>query len=329
MSDGARPAQSYGFGGRLKAEFPSQVIVDLTEICNLACIHCPHPEFKKSQYYSASQLDFELNQKIVDEVRELGKGNTQYIRYTGEGEPLVHPRGYEMIEYAVRQSGVFVTLTTNGTIMDENRTRRLLDTGIHMIDISLDAHTPETYARIRVNGKLEVTRTNVLRLLSWIKQSGVKTKVVVSFIEQPLNIAESPDFEKFWKEAGADSVVIRRLHSAAGSVPAIAEKMRQDQKEMLRRPCVYPWERIILNPRGFLSFCPADWTHGSTIQDYRKTTVRELWHGEFYRALRQAHLDNSFAEHKFCGQCPDWKETRWPGEGRGYADIVTDLQVED
>jgi hypothetical protein len=35
----------YGFYGRLKAEFPSQIIVDLSEVCYLECIHCPHPEF--------------------------------------------------------------------------------------------------------------------------------------------------------------------------------------------------------------------------------------------------------------------------------------------
>ena len=41
----------YGFNGRLSKKFPSQVMVDLTEVCNLACIHCTHPEFKKSSIY--------------------------------------------------------------------------------------------------------------------------------------------------------------------------------------------------------------------------------------------------------------------------------------
>ena len=129
----------YGFGGRLSSVFPSQIIVDLTEVCNLECIHCPHPTFKKSKYYSGKFLDQDLNRKIVDEVRQHGRNHTGFIRYTGEGEPLIHPKGYELIQYAVNNSGVFVTLTTNGTIMDENRTKRLLDSGVHLIDISIDA----------------------------------------------------------------------------------------------------------------------------------------------------------------------------------------------
>lgn len=329
MTDKQAEAEVYDFGGRLKAAFPSQVIVDITEVCNLACIHCPHPEFKQSAYYSARYLEPELNRKMVDEVRQHGQGLTEYIRYTSEGEPLIHPEGYEMIEYAIRNSGVYVTLTTNGTIMNEKRTRRLLDSGVHMIDISIDAFKPETYAKIRVNGDLEVTRSNVLRLLSWIREGGLKTKVVVSFVEHPHNAAEAADFERYWKEQGADYVVIRRLHSAAGAVVRVADLMRKEQADEKRRPCVYPWERIVLNPRGFLSFCPADWTHGSSIVDYRTTTIREVWQGEFYRALRLAHLDNDFSRHAFCGQCPDWAATRWPHEGRAYADMVEEFISEE
>lgn len=320
------PATEYGFGGRLSADFPSQVIIDVTEVCNLECIHCPHPEFKKSKYYATRYLDPALNAKIVDEVRERGASLTQYIRYSSEGEPLVHPRGYEMIEYAARNSGVYVTLTTNGTIMNEKRTRRLLDSGVHMIDISIDAATPETYARVRVKGDLEVTRANVLNLLTWIRQSGSPTKVVVSFIEQPQNSHEVATFQTFWKDQGADFVVIRRLHSAAGAVVRVADIMRAEQLKERRRPCVYPWERIVLTPRGYLAFCPADWTHGSSILDYRETTVAETWQSEFYRKLRTAHICNDYSGHGFCEQCPDWKQTRWPNEGRGYADLIQEMR---
>lgn len=317
---------TYGFQGRLTAEFPSQVIVDVTEVCNLACVHCPHPDFKKSEYYDARYLDPALNTKMVDEVRDHGQGKTQYIRYTSEGEPLIHPKGYDMIEEAVQRSGVYVTLTTNGTIMNEKRTRKLLEAGVHMIDISIDAHLPETYARVRVNGDLNVTRANVLRLIEWVRLAKTGTKVVVSFVEQPQNTAEAGDFERYWKEHGADAVVIRRLHSAAGAVIPVASIMRSRNAKVERRPCVYPWERVVLNPRGHLSFCPADWVHGATITDYQKTTIRETWNGEFYRGLRQAHLSNNFAGYGFCGQCPDWAATRWPSEGRAYADLVGELQ---
>ena len=316
----------YGFRDRLNADFPSQVIVDITEVCNLACIHCPHPEFKQSPHYDARYLDLELHHKMVDEVRRHGQGRTQYIRYTSEGEPLVNPQCYDMLQHAVETSGVLVTLTTNGTILNEKRVHKLLASGLHMIDVSIDAFSEETYAKIRVNGDLKVTRGNVQRLIRMARETGGRTRVVVSYVEQPQNTHETKDFEAFWKAQGAHSVVVRRLHSSAGAVIPVADLLRKTAAAKKRYPCLYPWERITLNPRGKLAFCPQDWVHGSELADYRTTTIKEVWQGEFYRRLREAHLSGDFARHGFCGQCPDWAQTRWPGEGRSYADLVEELK---
>jgi MoaA/NifB/PqqE/SkfB family radical SAM enzyme len=327
LKNAAAAGTEYGFGGRLTAEFPSQVVVDVTEVCNLACIHCPHPEFKRSEHYQARYLEPELNAKMVEEVRTHGRGFTQYIRYTSEGEPLVHPHGYEMIEEAVKHSGVYVTLTTNGTIMNEKRTRRILEAGVHMIDISIDAFSEDVYARVRVNGDLRVTRENVQRLIRWIREGRAKTKVVVSFVEQKENTHEAAAFKAFWEDQGADYVIIRRLHSAAGAVIDASRILREKHRTEKRRPCLYPWERVSLNPRGNLMFCPVDWVHGSEVADFRTTTIRETWQGPVFEALRRAHLENDFRGHAFCGQCPDWAETRWPHQGRAYADLVAELQA--
>ena len=40
-----------------------------------------------------------------------------------------------------------------------------------MIDISIDAYTPETYAKIRRGGNLKITRHNILELLKWVKKN--------------------------------------------------------------------------------------------------------------------------------------------------------------
>jgi MoaA/NifB/PqqE/SkfB family radical SAM enzyme len=321
-ASGGKVEPVYDFVDRLKAGFPSQILMDITEVCNLACSHCPHPAFVKSAHYAGRHLDPALNDKMVEEVRKHGQGLTQYIRYAANGEPLVHPDGYDMIETAVKHSGVYVTLTTNGKIMNERRTHRLLDAGVHLIDISIDAFSPETYAKIRVKGDLEVTRGNVLRLIRWVRESQAKTKVVVSFVEQESNRHESEDFEHYWKDQGADYVVMRRLHSCSGAITSLAESRRQEQGSTSRRPCLYPWERIVVNARGDLAFCPSDWVHGSRMADYRQTTIHDTWQGEFYRALRAAHLSGDYARHRFCGNCPDWASTRWPHQGRSYANMV-------
>ncbi len=310
----------YGFDGRLSELFPSQLMVDITEVCNLGCIHCPHPAFKVSNHYSKQMLDPKLNVKAVNEVRQFGGNITKYIRYTSNGEPLVHPKSYEMIQYAVDNSNTKVTLTTNGTLLNEKKMSKLLDTGLHMIDVSLDAFKNETYKKVRVGGDLDITKKNVLKIIELRNKINSHSKIIVSFVEQKENQNEIGEFKKFWNENGADEVLIRELHTHAGhSSNSINQKKVQKTK---RRPCLYPWERVILNAKGFLSFCPTDWFGKSVVVDYKTSSIKEAWNNKFYKDLRNQHINNKFTN-KFCEKCPDWENTSWPSDkNKSYADLV-------
>lgn len=314
----------YGFGGHLSSEFPSQIIVDVTEFCNLACEHCPQKEFSKSGAFGARHLDFTVHKKLVDEVASDGRGYCRYLRYAAQGEPLLHPNFVEMMEYASKYAQTSINVTTNGVLLTEKKAKMLLNAGVNVFDISIDANTPEVYAAVRKKGDLNITKPNVLRLIDLIKKNNYKAKVVVSFVEQPLNSHESNSFERFWRQAGADYVVVRRLHSCAGIKKEVAAEMRK-MKSQHRRPCLYPWERLVLSPTGQIGFCPADWRYKAKIAHLKNTTIKEIWQGEFMRTLRQAHLDNDYSNHSFCGQCPDWSVIKWPHEGRAYSDMMAEF----
>ena len=313
-------SNNYGFVGRLSKIFPSQVMVDLTEVCNLACIHCTHPEFKLSTVYGKRMLDPKLNKKMIEEVSTAGKGFTKYIRYTSNGEPLVHPKSYEMIQDAVENSGTKVTLTTNGTLLNEKRMFKILKTGLHMIDISIDAATNAAYKKIRVGGDLDVTRSNILKLINLREKANSNTKIIVSFVEQKENSHEIENFKEYWQSKNVDEVLIRKLHTNSGSNLLNEENKNTDLND--RKPCLYPWERVILNARGKLAFCPTDWYAKSEMCSYENNSISETWKNVFYKDLRDQHLKCEFSNN-FCKNCPDWKNTSWPfDEKKSYADLV-------
>ena len=317
----------YGFYERLSKEFPSQVMVDITEVCNLGCIHCTHPKFKLSSSYNKRMINPEINKKMVDEVAKHGKGITKYIRYTSNGEPLVHPKSYEILQYAVDNSGTKVTLTTNGTLLKEKKMKKLLSTGLHMIDVSIDAYSNEIYKKVRVGGDLDVTKKNVLRLLELNDEVGHKTKIIVSFVEQKENSHEIEKFKEFWQKQSVDEVLIRKLHTNSGSV--VKENNLGIIKNESRRACLYPWERVVLTAKGTLNFCPTDWYGKSEVSDFAKTSIREVWKNNFYNDLRDQHLTNDY-KNEFCKQCPDWKNTSWPfDKNKSYADLVEKISYEE
>jgi MoaA/NifB/PqqE/SkfB family radical SAM enzyme len=315
----------YGFNGRLTKKFPSQINVDITEKCNHACIHCQHQQFVKSKYYRGFEMEEGINTKLVQEVRKEGRNITQYLRYSSKGEPLLHPKAYKFLLEAVHDSGVPVTLTSNGSRVDFGEMKTLFDEGLYLIDISIDAYLPDTYKKIRVGGHLDKTNENVKKMIKYRNQSGSKTRIVVSYIEQPLNIEETSRFKTFWEKQGVDYVVIRRLHSNAGTLEKIADELRLHSTLDNRKPCVYPWERICVNPDGTLHYCPASWTKDGYIADFHTTSIKETWKSEKYQDLRNAHISTVFREFPMCELCPDWVNIRWPHEGRSYANMIEDF----
>lgn len=317
--------EKYGFYGRLKKEFPSQIIVDITEKCNLACIHCQHPQFVKSTHYHGQEMEEQINTKLVQEVRKEGKNITEYLRYTSDGEPLLHPKGYQFIQEAVQDSGVPVTLTTNGTRVDQEKIKTLIDEGLFLIDVSIDAYSPETYKKIRVGGHLEKTKENVERMIRYRNKTGSKTRIVVSFIEQPANTHETKQFQTYWESQGADFVVIRRLHSHSGTIESLANELRVRTNHEQRKPCIYPWERILLKPDGTLHYCPSSWIPEDFMADFHTSSIKEIWTGDQYHKLRNAHLTTNFSHFPMCDRCPDWIQIRWPDEGRSYANMIEDF----
>ena len=315
----------YKFYDRLSSTFPSQVMVDVTQVCNLSCIHCPHPAYKVSEYYTAEKLEPYLIKKMAEEIKKESNGITKYVRFTSNGEPLLHKNIINFLADTKSISGTTVALTTNGTYLKTKNINKIIETGIDIIDISIDAFKDETYKMIR-NGNLKITRENVLNLIKIINKNNSKLKVIVSYIEQPLNVKETNDFKNFWETNGASKVIVRTYHSCSGAKKELAEQFKKEQISIQRRPCLYPWERIVLNAHGFLSFCPQDWENGSLISDFRETTIKECWQGQFYQNLRNAHLKNSFKDFSFCGNCPDWIHTNWPDDGLSYANMVEDIQ---
>lgn len=315
-------AVKYGFQKHLSSEYPSQIVVDITEYCNLRCIHCPYPAFMKSDAFTGAQLDVNLHKKLIDEVATDGFGICQYLRYTANGETLLHPEFEKIINYACKHSRTKINVTTNGMLLNEKYRNIILNAGVDVVDVSIDAFKKQTYSKIRVKGNLDLVQDNILKMLDQIKRDECKTKIVVSFVEQFLNTDETEDFEKFWKDKGAHFVVIRKLHSAGGAKRQISKKLKSQNKSLQRKPCLYPWERLVLTPTGEISFCPAGWTGESHFSDFTDITIKEAWKSKFMQELREAHISNNFSQHSFCENCPDWIFINWPNEGRVYADVM-------
>lgn len=103
-----------------------KVFIEITNICNLTCNFCPKTQ--RMQRF----MDLDLFKKILDELQ----GFTQYVYFHVLGEPLMHSKLEEFLELC-SEKNFKVTITTNGTLLDEKNSERLFKPALRQINISL------------------------------------------------------------------------------------------------------------------------------------------------------------------------------------------------
>jgi MoaA/NifB/PqqE/SkfB family radical SAM enzyme len=121
---------------------PFYLMLDITRRCNLRCLGCryhspllPIPSPGDSDILDIS---FDLVKKLCEELSTMG---TDEIVLTGEGEPFLHPRLFDIIS-VIKTAGLRVTLVTNGTLLEESSIHSVLDSGLDVITVSLWASSP-------------------------------------------------------------------------------------------------------------------------------------------------------------------------------------------
>jgi sulfatase maturation enzyme AslB (radical SAM superfamily) len=303
--------------GLADRESPPMVILDVTNVCNLKCIHCPQPSIQSAPGFTAAHMSRHVFAAVLDDLKRVEAPSL--LRFVGDGEPLLHPDAVAMLIRARAETSCVINVTTNGTRLTSDVGRQLLEARVHMIDVSIDAFTKPTYERVRRNGRFELVLANLFTLLELKKQLRADTKILVSFIRQAENEAEENAFRAFW-EPLVDFVSIRALHSANNRVKVGESVARSAVMSTTRFPCAHLWKRLVVDFAGRIKFCPTDWGKGSVIGHALEGGLRAAWAkvGE----LRLRHLQGAIPAASICGPCTDWATTPWD---RGYERIVDAL----
>jgi len=106
------------------------VVWNMTRKCNLKCVHC-YAHAKNQDF--ENELTFEQGKNIID---DLAAFKAPVILFSG-GEPLLREDLPKLAEYAVKKD-MRAVISTNGTLITEEKARILKDVGLSYVGISLD-----------------------------------------------------------------------------------------------------------------------------------------------------------------------------------------------
>lgn len=297
-------------------QMPPMVLLDVTNVCNLHCGHCPHTEIAESDQYRPQHMSWSHFSKIVHELSQCD--GPCLLHLVGDGEPMLHPRIVDMVELAKRDTKCVVNLTTNGTLLSQKNIDRLYRCGIDIIEVSLDALFKGTYEQIRKGASYERVMRNVFYLLDARRSAKAPTRLLVSFVDQAGNHEEARQFQQFW-EPLVDRVMIRKLHSASGRIKQDEVRARIEADRQDRYPCPHLWKRLIVDVAGNIKYCATDWGTASALGTIEDSSLMSVWQGKELRDLRDQHVHGDYTACEKCSECSDWASSRWDW---GYERIV-------
>jgi len=154
------------------------------------------------------------------------------------GEPMLHPQAVELFTYAKRV-GCKIGLITNGSAFTERNSLPLLESGLDMIEFSVDARDPETYAIVRKGLKWERLLQNARRMIDMRNSLGSASKIVASGVNQ--KGVDIDAVEQFWRdEIGVDNFIKRKFLTWGVNTDLDASRSADRRLISTRRTCPVP-----------------------------------------------------------------------------------------
>jgi len=285
-------------------EFPMMCVLSFVYVCNAQCPNCPYTNSRIRQDYKDRPFMNEDTFKIIaDQCGEYGA----WIRMSGGGEPMLHPKAVELMEYA-KKVGAKIGLITNGSKFTEKNSIRLLEAHVDMIEFSVDAADPETYAKVRKGLNWDILFRNVRRMVELRNRLQSSTKIIASGVNQ-VDI----DIEKvaqFW-EPVVDNFQKRKYLTWGINDPLKSADPTPYLPPEQMNPCPFIFERLNIDSRGKVMVCGFDIAAVTDMGNVHEKSIKEIWHGEGFEYYRQMHLSHRGNEIKLCKHCPDWKYRSW------------------
>jgi len=197
------------------------VVWNCTRACNLSCKHC----YASSD---SSKAEYELNTAEAKEfIDDLADYNVPVLLFSG-GEPLMRDDLDELIEYAV-ENGLRVTISTNGTLINEERAEKFKELGVSYVGISLDG-LEETNNRFR--GSDDAFE----RALRGIRNcQNVEQKVGLRFTMTDYNRKDIPQIFDLVVDEGISRVCFYHLvHKGRGKELNDAALTNQEKRKVMK-----------------------------------------------------------------------------------------------
>jgi radical SAM protein with 4Fe4S-binding SPASM domain len=302
----------YKLSRSTRVAYPSTIMLELTNHCNLACSTCPR-EYDYGKAMDKGKIEINQAKKIIDEVWPY----LDSIGLTGMGETFLYNDIHEIVHYIKSKNrGIVISVSTNAQLPDFIDKVSTLINHLDTIQVSIDG-LGEVYESIRKKADFSRLDKNLRQLSELCK--GTQTDLMLNMVVTRENYFQMPDLVRYAEEAGIDYLdftlfnlaavtqtsrsyydfykspeflkVLEELEASIRKTTRVSVTSKNFKTDNGFQKCPFPWTHFYICWNGFVAPCcakpfPKELNFGNAFESklidvlnsntYRK--FRELWY---------------------------------------------------
>jgi len=277
---------------------PLSVSIEPTNLCNLACPECPTGTGSLTRHKGNMSYSHFVN--IVDAIHK----ECFYLQLFLQGEPFLNRELFRMIAYA-NEKNMYVVLSTNGQLIDEQTVDKILLNPPSKIIFSIDGINETMYSSYREGGSFEKA-INGMRILSYKKKLLRLKNPVIEFqiILMKQNEEHLKETEAFAESNGADRVLFKSMQVSdiTGARKYLPENPHYSRyhiignkivlKKKLKNRCFALWRATVFTWDGRIVPCCFDKNADYELGIMNGKSIESIWKSGKYNSFRNQVLNN-------------------------------------
>ena len=294
---------------------PISLSVEPTTSCNLRCPECPSG--LRAFTRPTGMLSEELFRSLMDEVHPWLSNLTLYF----QGEPFLHPSFEDLVKEAHRQN-VFTGTSTNAHYLTPERSRRVVESGLSRIIISIDGTTQDVYDQYRKGGKLDKVLEGTRNLLAARKDArSLSPFITFQFLVVRPNQHQISEVLKLGRRLGVDDVAFKsaQIYDHQHGSPLMPDepqwsryKRQSDGTYAIRNPwedhCWRMWSGSVVTWDGRVIPCCFDKDAQVVLGSAGQRSFREIWNSPEYHRFRKT-IFSARKSVDMCRNCTEGLQT--------------------
>ena len=285
---------------------PLLAILIPTRRCNLRCEMCDLWKCKRKEM-SKDEIF-----RLIDDLEEIG---VTTISISG-GEPFVREDILEIMSY-IKDKGMLLDVSTNGTLITPHLARRLAEVGVDTVSISLDSDNPKVFDKLR--GRRGAHERAVQGIKNLLEVTGDGPEVTVNILLCPQTVHRLAETVDFLYRLGVRNIGIIPVHNFSmkrslrfseyqkreieravdwlmktkkeRGIVDNTEKYLEAVKSFImkgerQRACGAGFLTLVVDSNGDLYPCYGMFELGEKTGNIRDVDIRKFWYSKTYETMR-------------------------------------------